>query len=150
MNLKKLLSRRGAALEIAIVTMLVIFGLCMILMTVNEMIALNSARSMATSTTRKNLGVIGDDFYMAHCNSTTLNTAPYQGDYTPYEYRMTDTGGWLLLVYEQSAGTPRLGVEVSADGADCTIVRWTYSGTQIEKLYVVDQENKTAVRSSGD
>ena len=149
MNLRKLCNRKGAAIELAIATLLVVFGLCMILVTVTELVAYNAKLSITASTTRKNMAYIAEDFVAAHRTNSSFDAQRYtDGNYTPVEYTLEDTGGWLLLLYEGNMGIVKMGVEIAPVAEDCRILRWTYADEVVKAVYTLDNETRIACHSA--
>ena len=149
MKVDKIFNKKGAAIELAIATLLVVFGLCMILVTVTELLAYNSKLSVTAATSRKNLSYIAEDFVTAHRTNAVFDTNRYsEGEYIPVEYALVDTNGWLLVLYSGNMGIAKLGVEITANGTDCHIVRWTYADDVVKQNYTLDDTTKTALHGA--
>lgn len=144
--MKKLLrNKRGAAIELAVVTMLVIFGLCMILLTVTEMTALSNKRAAATYQERIALDTIGDDYLASRRSRTQFYINRYsETAYYPMVFTLSQSGNELLVVYKRSTDKPRMALELQGAGEDSVVVRWTHAADDISAHYVLDLETSQA------
>lgn len=142
---KVLRNKKGVAMELAVITMLVIFGLCIILLTVAEMTAYSRKRVMTLDNEHVILDTIGDDFVSAQYNRTDFNPARYSsGDYLPVVYGFAEGDNRLMVVYKQSTSTPKLAVEVQGTGDDCRVILWSRAESFIKDYYVLDIDNALA------
>ena len=123
---KALGNRKGVAIEMAIVTMLVVFALSTILLVVAEMSGILNDRTQSTATERAEVQRVGDDFYAAQRNETAFDPTLYED----YAVTVEDiSGGKRLEVCSKAAGKQLLVVEVVGTGDAARIIRWgkTYS-----------------------
>lgn len=128
MRMKHLLrNKRGATLELAIITMLIVFGLCLVLLTVAELSAVRAKRTYINTSERIALDSIGDDFYRACKLNNAFDVSPYQGEYTPLVENDEGNIRRLLVYRLNKLSTPLLCVEVRGMGDGCKIVRWSYA-----------------------
>ena len=140
MKKMKFLSKRGVAMEMALVTMLVLFGLSMVLLTVAELGNVLNRRILTDATGRIGVSRIGDTF-VRNCKS---------GDYDLFDTDSDDYEDYLIVkedLSDESAERYALTITskehsktllyVVCDG-DGNILRWTNYAPDIEETTPTD------------
>lgn len=116
--MKKKLNKRGVAMELAIVTLLTIFGLCLILLVVAELTGNFNAKTNNAVENRIELDEIAETFVY---RGESFNSAVYR------EHRITieklNGGGTRMTATRNSAPFSSVTVEVNELGE---ITRWSY------------------------
>lgn len=116
--MKKRLNDRGIAMELAITTLLTIFGLCLILLTVAQLTVNTNAKTAEAVENRIELDEIADAF------------VAYGENFRPAAYRYHNVtveslrnGGTCMTAKRTSAPYASITVEVNELGE---ITRWSY------------------------
>ena len=116
--MKKRLNDRGIAMELAIITLLTIFGLCLILLTVAQLTANTSAKTTNAVKARIELDEIADTFV---ANGENFRPTAYRDHNVTVE--PLRNGGTRMTAKRTSAPDTSITVEVN-DGGEIT--RWSY------------------------
>ena len=99
-------NKKGVAIELAIVTLLVIFALCSVLLTVAELSVFTNKRISTKTVERSDVSQIAEDFVMAmrtsHGNESVIDSlvAKYGERYTITK----NNGAWI--VYDKTLEKP--------------------------------------------
>ena len=131
--------KRGAAMEMAIMTMLEIFALCLIIVTVAELGAALNKRITSKGEERTKISQIADLFvnYCSSYEEGEFNFAEARGDYTAHTG--TVTGGteprYYLDLRLNKTGETVIYVVCDGDG---NILRWTNYAPDIEETTPTD------------
>ena len=116
--MKKRLNDRGIAMELAIITLLTIFGLCLILLTVAQLTANTNAKTTNAVKARIELDEIADVFV---ANGENFRPTAYRDHNVTVE--PLRNGGTRMTAKRTSAPYTSITVEVN-DGGEIT--RWSY------------------------
>ena len=116
--------RRGAALESAIVFMVVVFTLCLLLTSVMIVARQNTRLSQSRIERTAFLDQIGEDYLSALRNGTELDTS-----YEDYEYTATENE---LTVWKKNDSTkkPLLRVEAEYISGEVRVHAWHNTAAQ--------------------
>lgn len=122
--MKKLVrNSKGVAIELAILTMLVVFALSTILLVVAERIYSLNRRTLAIATDRIAVDDIGEDFYHAIRQNITFDAEGY----TAYAVTTQDDGEQhTLYVRDLGSAETVLLVVVRGVGDSARVVRWAH------------------------
>ena len=115
--MKKRLNKRGVAMELAVVTLLTIFGLCLILLTISQLSGDFNAKTDKAVENRIKLDEIAETYVL------------YREDFNPAIYRdhrisiAHFSGGTRMTATRSSAPYSSVTVEINDSGE---IIRWSY------------------------